>query len=157
MTRGEDIDTRATLFVRASAPGAARDRQEACVERLRHLESAGRLSLSVETWAEEVPMDGPVGRARERYTEFTQWASDRGAVLAPFFEVRSRTSLVDEERREVLSLPVLCLAVHEDGNLQAVYPHADGEDVYSVPDGIEALEAGSVEQAAVTAERGVAD
>lgn len=156
MTGGDQPDTRATLFVRASAPGPARDRQEECLDRLRRLEAAGRLSLSVETWESEVPMDGPVGSARDRYAEFTRWASDREAVLTPFFEVRERTSLVDSERREVLSLPVLCLAVYDGDDLRAVYPHADGEDVYSVPDGIDALASEGVE-AAATPDLGIAD
>lgn len=130
----------AELFLRESVPLPARERQDAVLDRLRRLESAGDIeSLTVDTWGAAVPLRGDTGAAeRGRYATFARWAADRDAALAPFFQVRERGSMVDTTH-EVLTLPVLCLAVHEDGDLRTVYPHADDGGTHSVADGIEYL------------------
>jgi hypothetical protein len=47
---------------------------------------------------------------------------------------------VDADGDGRVVLPLLCLAVYEAKTVRAVYPHVDGENVYTIHDGIEALE-----------------
>ena len=42
--------------------------------------------------------------------------------------------------KEVVDLPIVCLAVYEDDDLRTVLPCADGDDIYTVGDGLDALE-----------------
>nr|WP_066384709.1 HTH domain-containing protein [Halalkalicoccus paucihalophilus] len=75
--------------------------------------------------------------------EFEQWATQQGYTLRPAFDWRSTDSAGDgkSQRREIVT-PLITLAVYTEGedDLQAVYPHVDGEDVRTIHDGVEMLE-----------------
>lgn len=48
--------------------------------------------------------------------------------------------MLDDGTREVWVVPLLTLAVYEEDELEAVYPHADGDRVRTVDDGLATLE-----------------
>lgn len=48
--------------------------------------------------------------------------------------------MLDDETREVWVVPLVTLAVYEGDRLEAVYPHADGDCVRTVDDGLATLE-----------------
>lgn len=49
--------------------------------------------------------------------------------------------MVDEESHDVLSVPYFSLVVYQDSEIEAVYPHDDGERVWTVHDGLDRLSA----------------
>jgi hypothetical protein len=59
--------------------------------------------------------------------------------LCPGFTVRERASLVDERTMTVLVPPVLCLAIHVDGELSEVAPHRTDTATYTVEDALAGL------------------
>lgn len=133
---------RLELFVRSSAPAAARERQTATVERLRALENDdGIEAVAVRTWEKRIP----VGEGRERethrtYAAFEEWARGRGVELRPFFDTRECHSSITGDSHAALVLPVMCLAVSEGDRLRAVFPHASADRTYAVGDALDALE-----------------
>lgn len=70
------------------------------------------------------------------------WASANGFTLAPAFDRHQRSNWFTGAEDAVVNLPVICLAVLEDGEICAVYPHRSRSGHHSVTDGIEQLEAG---------------
>jgi len=137
--------TRVELFGRADLPTPAASRHDRVAQRLAALASAGAVAeFGVSTWPKRVPRDGAADAAtRDRYLAFAAWARDSGVRLTPFFGTRECYSMETGERGEWLVLPALCLAVYEDGELTAVYPHADGDTYRSVLSGLQALEEGA--------------
>ncbi|WP_276271836.1 HTH domain-containing protein [Haloarcula litorea] len=120
---------RAELFVRGDLPRPARSRRAAVESTLTDLRRRGVLD-EVETteWRKRVPLHGE-GECRERelFNEFSVWARERDARLAPFFSTRECYSTTTGECRTELVLPALCLAVYEDGELARLAPiAADG-------------------------------
>ena len=112
------------------------------VDRLAALRSAGAVtSFDVETWPDEVALSEQTRHSRvvETYGRFRTWADDAGVDISPPFDRRTVTSLVDG-RAEVLTLPMICLAVY-DPELCGVYPCEDGDRTWTVTDYLDACEA----------------
>jgi hypothetical protein len=133
--------TRARLHVRETLPSPVRGRRKRVTDRLSGLVADGTLTeFDVVTWDKRIPADGS-GDAdlRDTYLAFEAWADDRGVSLAPFFATRECYSWETGERGTWVVLPALCLSVHEDGELTAVYPHRDGDTYHSVWTGIDSL------------------
>lgn len=128
-----------TFYVRGDMFGA-NDQQHAVVRRLHELEDAGHIEgYDVEVWTGRVDLSTAAGSTVvERYREFASWADDEGVDIDPFFTVRERESFVDGTARELI-LPVMCLAVRTDDELVAVAPTAQGEEVTTVQDCLDAL------------------
>lgn len=124
---------------------------DATIERLREFDRTGVIDeLRVEAWPDEVPLEGGPDHSDvvQRFEAFRAWADRLGASIRPAFTVRERTTLVADETRAVLVLPVVCLSIHVDGELASVVPHAEGETTYAVEDALADLEA--VDYATVT-------
>lgn len=127
-------------FVRASTLAAPVD---GVVRTLREYHRSGTIDeLTVRAWPDEVPLAGGAEDpdAITRYRLFRAWADEHDVDLEPAFARRDRTTLVSDGTEPVLVLPVMCLAVHVDGELTAVVPHRDGETTYSVGDALADLE-----------------
>jgi len=137
-TRGTHVE----LFGRDSLPKPASGRRERIEGRLADLSSAGVIAaFDGDTWPKRVPCDGSAEASiRDRYLAFTAWAERNGVRLTPFFGTRECYCMETGERGEWLVLPALCLAVYEDGDLTAVFPHADGDTYRSVASGLRFLE-----------------
>lgn len=137
-TRG----TRVELFGRESLPKPAAGRHERVASRLDALASAGAIgSVEVRRWPKRLPCDGSADASvRDQYLAYVAWAEENGVSLTPFFNTRECYSMETGERGQWVVLPALCLAVYEDGDLSAVYPHADGDTYRSVASGLRSLE-----------------
>lgn len=97
--------------------------------------------FTVETWPDELAISEHTERGSvvERFKEFLLWADEHDRSITPPFERRTVSPLVGESR-EVLTLPIMCLAVYEDGDLRGVYPNSDGEGTVSVTDYLDACD-----------------
>jgi hypothetical protein len=112
------------------------------IDRLGRLASAGAIDdYEIRTWPDEVALAEHTRQSRvvETYRRFRAWADDAGASIAPPFDRRTVTSLVGRTG-EVLTLPVMCLAVYDADDLRGVYPCDDGERTWTVTDYLDAYE-----------------
>lgn len=132
---------RVALYVRETLPTPAARQRETLRTRLRALEAEGRVDgFDVFDCPKRIRCENPTARdARDRYLEFAQWARDSDVSLHPSFSTRDCYAMDTGEKGEWLVFPALSLAVYEDGDLAAVYPHADGDAYRSVADGLTAL------------------
>ena len=137
-------EARLELFVRSSAPTAARERQSATVERLHALDAENRIEeVVVHSWEKRVPTEGRgVEDTREVYAAFSAWAREHDVDLCPFFDTRECHSSITGESHTALVLPVMCLAVYDDDRLRSVFPHATEERSVAVGDALDVLEDG---------------
>lgn len=133
--------------MRDHAPYGALPVQETVYERLEHLQEEGTIAgVTTAAWGgliETVPIaatEGFVPPARARVDEFETWAARHGVTLKPAFETREIGLLTADETREAIVPPVVCLAVYQGDELKRVFPHADGEAVHTVHDGLDRLE-----------------
>ena len=91
--------------------------------------------------------DGKSGRSDrgretlEKIEAFESWAAGRNASLYPFFEERTRGSLLTDRAETVVVLPVLCLTIYEGERLEAMFPRMVDDVSYTVQEGLGALEA----------------
>jgi hypothetical protein len=142
VTAEEPLEASVTLYLRAGAPTAARDRQTDARARVEALADAGVLpDPTVSEWPSRavVPSDGPADAAVETYDEFAAAVATRpGVHLDPFFEDRPGVGRSDR----VVVLPVVCIAVRRDGELTGLYPCWNEGTHDAVEDGLAALESG---------------
>lgn len=109
------------------------------IDRLTELRSAGLFeSVAIETWPEEVVPSEADGSVTSTVARLEAWAERNGLRLRPPIETRSVSPLVGESY-EVLTLPMLMVAVYDDG-LAGVYPCTDGDRTWTVADYLAACE-----------------
>jgi hypothetical protein len=134
-------DRRVVLSLRETLPEPAARQRDRLADRLRELEAAGRVdSFEVTTCPKRIRREEPADvAARDRYLTFSRWARDRGVRLGPFFATRECYAADTGELCDWIVFPAITLAVYDEGDLVAVYPHADGDDYRSVADGLSAL------------------
>jgi hypothetical protein len=96
----------------------------------------------VRTWPDEVVLSAETdgGEAVETFEQFERWADDRGLSVRPAFDVKTVSSIVGRTR-ELLTLPMMSLAVSIDGDLVGVFPCSDGERTWTIVDCLDAYEA----------------
>lgn len=142
MTAEAQCGASVTLYLRAGAPTAARDRQADARARVEALAEAGiLLDSAVSEWPSKaiVPSDGPADSAVGIYDEFAAAvATHPGVDLEPFFEDRPGVEWIDR----VVVLPVVCLAIRRGDDLTGLYPCWNEGRHETVEDGLTALEAG---------------
>lgn len=136
------------LFVRSLSPSGARERQATVRERLQSLARGPVVEdVCVSVWGEQVGLherDGQVASGtgvRGQIEALRSWADEHGRTLEPFIETRQRRSTVTGADDTVLVLPVMSLVEYRDGDVCHVTPSADGDEVYTVVDRVETLEA----------------
>lgn len=135
------------LYIRADAPIV--DRRTAVIERLERLERQERIDeYSVRLWPRAVSLDlmrkADESRAVDAVREFERWAAQCGRYLSPCFEVSTTHSVITDESDRLLVLPVLCMAVFNNGSLVDVAPSSDGDTVRSVEDLLAHIARGAV-------------
>ncbi|MFC7076519.1 HTH domain-containing protein [Haloarcula halophila] len=127
---------RVELFVRASLPTPSRERRtaiETALEALARTDAVDETNTTL--WEKRVPVEDCGDRLeRDRYNEFAAWAREEGVRLAPFFDTRTCYSMQTGRKREELVMPVMCVAVYEDGDLRQVAPVAGDDGPISVDD-----------------------
>jgi len=146
MSTTTDGERRIEFYVRRELPGPARKQAATAYDRLRRLEERGVVSaVDRSEWTGRVPLGDCDGWLRDTYLGFTDWAERVGVALTPFFGTRRCYTPEHEAYTDWLVLPALCLAVYGNGQLRAVYPHADGDETVTVTDAIDSLEGGALE------------
>lgn len=134
---GDSDSVRMVLWTRRPVCGPRTE----VIDRLSSLRADGAIEdFSVETWPDEVALSEHTEHARvvEVYKEYLTWASDHGVSITPPFQRRTASSLVGDTQ-DVLTVPVMCLAVYDDG-LCGVYPCTSEGETWSVPDYLDAYE-----------------
>jgi len=114
------------------------------IDRLSALRTAGVLAdFDVTTWPEEIALTGD-NRQEALLTTiegFEDWAAERGLSLRPPFETRTASLLVGDSE-DVLTTPMLLAAAYEGEELVGIYPCTDGTKTWTIPEFLDALEAG---------------
>ena len=134
---GESEGVRMVLWTRRPVCGPRTD----IIDRLSNLHSGGDIAdFTVETWPDEVAISEHTEHARvvEVYKEYLLWAEEHDLSITPPFERRTASSLVGGSE-DVLTVPIMCLAVYDDG-LSGVYPCSSAERTWSVADYLDAYE-----------------
>jgi len=132
------------------APPPPDDPRSRVLDRLRELEADSAVDdVSVRVWGRYVdpPADAPANEAgpiQARIAEFEAWADREGHSLEPAFGRCERTTMVSTDRREVIRLPLQCLAVYAGDRLVGVFPSSTGSGAETVADCVRRLEAGDV-------------
>lgn len=114
------------------------------INRLSELRTAGRIeTFEVQTWPDELVLSETevTDPTVETFERFEAWATERGLSVRPAFDVRTVSSLIGNDR-EVLTLPMMSLAVSVDDELVGVFPCSDGERTWTVEDCLDAYAAG---------------
>lgn len=137
---------RATLFTRIQPAAGLESRKETAVERLDRLERTGAIGgYEVLAWGRAMRVGGPLCETRycrdllDHVEALDSWLDDDGSDCDAFERRRVDRPIVDEHY-DVITLPAMCLAVYESGELTAVYPRRDGDRLASVADGLESLD-----------------
>jgi len=114
------------------------------IDRLSALRTAGAVAdFDVTTWPEEIALTGD-NRQEDLLATiegFEDWAADRGLSLRPPFETRTVSRLVGDSE-DVLTMPMLLAAAYEGEDLVGIYPCTDGTKTWTIPEFLDALEAG---------------
>lgn len=133
---------RVEVFLRASAPFDARARQLVVLGRIQALQARGLVDeFRVDTWTDRIT-DAPseAALALTALDGFERWALAHHATLSPGFDTHECHSGFTGQRYRTTVFPVVCLAVYDDDELVAVYPHSTEAGCVSVADGLALLE-----------------
>jgi DNA-binding Lrp family transcriptional regulator len=149
------------LHVRSLTPRGGHGQQEAVIERLERLADTGQIDeFTVDVWGRQVSLSTAAARTDRgqsvlnRVEAFREWADETGRSINSFFETRRVSSEVTEESYVALVLPLFTLAEYRDGDLAYVAPCSSGENVVTVTDRLDALEAESAVTETVEADGG---
>jgi hypothetical protein len=127
------------------------DRQQAVIERVENLENEGVLaetSVTADWQRIRTPEQDVRDDALVTYEEFREWARENGYSLEPAFERRHRAYLGRSAVDDVVTFPVVSVAVYDDRDLAAVFP-CSGEDEtihFTVGDCLDAFERGDADE-----------
>lgn len=138
-----DTDIHLELYVRTQPPAPIAARLDSLRSTLQTLADARGWTVGVTEWPTKIELtgDAPAASVVEHvHAAFDDWATQAGVSLDPAFQTRDCYSWRSGEPCEALVLPVACLAVSRDDDLESVYPHRDEEGMHTIPDAIERLE-----------------
>lgn len=139
--------TRAVLYTRSELPPPAEEQSGLIYERLQDLVESNIVdAVDRSSWKKRTPVEDCESNLRDIYLSFSTWARETDRDITPFFGIRECYSPEHEERIDWLVMPALCLAVYDDGELTAVYPHTQGEVTKTVEDGVDELERRTYDQ-----------
>lgn len=139
-----DTPVHLELYLRSETPQPTTDRLAALRSDVATLASDHGWSFGVTHWPTKVtaaPTEGPESVVEHVFETFTAWADSRDVSLKPAFQTRRCYSWDTAEPYVALVLPVACLAVIDDDELRAVYPHRDGPAVRTIVNAISRLRA----------------
>ncbi|WP_424018913.1 HTH domain-containing protein [Halorientalis pallida] len=151
--------TRAELYLREGVPIAAETEQSRILGRLQALAAAGIIrDLQVRRWPRRVT-DGDVCARREFAVcrEFEGWAAEHSVRLAPAFNRHDCHNGFTGSDYTTTTLPVICLALYDDDDLVAIYPHTGENGIRTLLDGLSMLEADGLSRADGTGTRPTPD
>jgi len=140
--RGDEEVEAAGVLARLWTRRPVSGQQIEVIDRVSALASGGGLDdFDVQTWPDKVVYSGHTQRSDivETYETVSAWADEHDRAVEPPFERQTVTSLVGRTE-EILTLPVLCLTVYEDGELRGVFPNQDGDRTCGIMDFLDAYE-----------------
>jgi len=144
----DERDLRVVLHVRSLNPGSADLSQDQVIRQLEGLDESGVVDeFEVDVWGRRVALASAGARttagrrALARYALFKQWADENDRSINSFFDVRKVDIRFTGEEYTAVVFPEMALAEYEREELRHVAPCTDGEDVYTVTDRIDAIEA----------------
>lgn len=139
------------LFLRADPELGCEAQKQAVLERLEALEADGQIdSYDVSIWTKEIRISGALEgtsyyrRVFDHFCAFQKWADEESVRLRSAFKIQSVDCEITDETYRVLSLPSICLAVYDEDDLCAVYPHSDDGTAKTVSNCLDSLETGNV-------------
>ena len=145
-TSEREGEIRVELYERSELPPPAVEQVDGVHRRLEQLADVELIAdVEREEWVKRVRVGECDPSLRDTYLSFTAWANAAGARLTPFFQTRECFTPEEKDYTDWLVMPAFCLAIYEDGELSAVYPHADENGTHTVQDGVESLVAEDVD------------
>lgn len=140
-----DTDIRVTVWIREDAPTVYG--QSDLVSRLHRLQATGLLSdVSIRIWGKRLTLDpndivSETGKEiRLLISAFEHWADQNGLSLESAFRRHSHSPLVSKTQQDIITLPVICLAVYDRGRLIGVFPCSNTDHTSTVEDCVAQLE-----------------
>lgn len=137
------------LYVRSMLPDGAGDRQETLLDRLDRLEREGDIAgYNVIVWGKQIAPESAAAATDEgryilnRISEFQQWALANNVSLESFSQRRQVDSEASDEPSAAIVLPVMGLAEYHGSELAHVAPCTDKDEVRTITDRLDRLEAG---------------
>jgi hypothetical protein len=146
MTTSDRRSRSVKLFVRGDPEPGTEARKRHVLERLSELQESGRLTeFEVHVWTKRICPSGPLRETTFHRTvldtlrEFRNWAERTGRSVDCAFKQHETHSVITGEEYSTISLPMMCLAVYEDGALSGVYPHSTDAGVRTIQHVLEQL------------------
>ena len=137
-------DVHLELYVRTHLPDPTRARLDALQSELEALVDARGWTVGVTRWPAKVELtdDEATDSVVEHvYSAFSAWERQVDVSLDPCFETRRCYSWTSGDPCDALVLPVACLAITRDDDLEVVYPHRDDDGVRTIADAIDRIRA----------------
>lgn len=139
-TNEREGEIRVELFERSELPPPAQEQADGVHRQLDTLAQQGEISTLTRTeWNRRAQLDDCDRDVRDTYLALSQWATENGVRLSPFFQTRERFCTDSGDYTDWLVFPAMCLVVYEGDEISAVYPHADENTTQTVQDGVESL------------------
>jgi hypothetical protein len=135
---------RMELFLRSLAPPAARDAQEAIVDRLIRLDDQNYIrDYDLTIWGDRICLDveprTPTERAvRDKIDRIRQWERRHDVSLSPGFAERVVEPFVGDSY-PVFQMPVVALAVYAGTDVWGIFPCEVDGDVVTVDECLDAF------------------
>lgn len=151
LTTDSSRTIRVEVFIRKCAPPDVIDTLRETVARSRRLEGRdGTTDVRVKTWGSVRPAIEALSDSGPSVSltvdAFQSWADREGYTLRPAFERHETSGRYGRgATAEEIRVPVVCVAVYEDDDLECVAPCSDGDRTYTVQECLEALEDGLTE------------
>jgi len=137
------------LYVRSMLPDGAGSRQEAILDKLAELDRRDEIAgYNVIVWGKQIAPESAAANTEEgryilnRVAEFKQWALSNNVSLESFYQQTAVDSEVTDSAYDAMVLPVMGLAEYDGEELAHVAPCTKGEDVHTVTERLDRLEAG---------------
>ena len=131
ISESDNTNYTVTLFVRADPALGCERQKQAVLEKLETLKAEDQIAAyDVHIWSKAIRLRGPLEettyyqRVLGHIEAFQQWADQEPVRLNPAFKLQTVDCEITDETYRVLSLPSICIAVYEDDELCAVYPHS---------------------------------
>lgn len=137
------------LYVRSMLPDGAGSRQDSVIDKLDELERREEIAgYNVVVWGKQIAPESAAAATEQgryilnRIAEFKQWALSNNVSLESFYQRTTVDSEAADAASEAMVLPVMGLAEYDGNELAHVAPCTDGDDVHTITDRLETLEAG---------------
>jgi hypothetical protein len=141
------------LYVRSLSASGAQVPQESVIERLSRLECEGCVEeYTVHVWGKRISPEAAAAETDtgefvlERIEAFEAWAERTGMSVGSFFDTHEVDSAITDQSYSAITVPTMTLAAFRDDRIEWVAPCTDGEAVYTVDDGLDAIEAAADER-----------